>query len=251
MNAAGTSRSPVCGPRRSSSAPTSTAAGSCQLGPLMPSPPTTTVLGGASGSLRSDRRSASTSSDEADGPAPRSERRSPTSPSPRTSTGSVAYELSPASEPEKCAAAASRSSSDGSPSRDPAFIGWNSSPSDPPSPAAPAGSPASTTTTSGSASSDAGSPRMSSIGSREPESYHASAGSPSAAPSSNSPGVTSAGSSSWVGSGGSSERTSTCDSFGALPVGPSGSSQSTSRIGAKNLSRSSKRSSPLPLSLAT
>ena len=34
-------------------------------------------------------------------------------------------------------------------------------------------------------------------------------------------------------------------------VASSGSSQSTSRIGAKNLSRSSKRSSPSPLSLAT
>ena len=44
MNAAGTSRS-LPGPRRSTSAPTSTDAGSCQLGPLMPSAPTTTVRG--------------------------------------------------------------------------------------------------------------------------------------------------------------------------------------------------------------
>ena len=42
-NAAGTSRSPPSGPRRESrSAPTSTEAGSCQLGPPSPSPPTVT-----------------------------------------------------------------------------------------------------------------------------------------------------------------------------------------------------------------
>ena len=115
-NAAGTSRSPSPGPRRSRSAPTSTEVGSCQLGPPRPSAPTTTVRGAPSSSSRSDRMSSSTSP-----PWISANRSSPVvvagSCGTTVTTSSIGSSSGPSStwiDPEKCSAAASMSSGDGS-----------------------------------------------------------------------------------------------------------------------------------------
>ena len=94
------------------SAPTSTAAGSCQLGPLMPSAPTTTVRGeeassrGRTGVVLDlpPRQSA---------PSRRLSRSARRGSRANTSTGSRPSTSSRASDPAKCSAAASSSSADG------------------------------------------------------------------------------------------------------------------------------------------
>src|SRR4051794_11468162 len=238
MNAAGTSRSPL-GPRRSISAPTSTAAGSCQLGPLVPSPPTTTVRG-AAGSSMSDSSSSSTSS------APRSLNRSLSRLSPpNTSTGSVGYVSSRPIDPAKCSAAAWSSSSDGARTTTSSFrYAFGGSSQTDPGVTGSAGSAAaspcgSSTSPSITTSGCSGSPKISAICSSWPVSCHASSSSTSGGADC---GVETSGME--ISATGSSVRTDTCSSDGVTAAGSSGSSQSTSRIGAKNLSRSSNSSSP-------
>ena len=245
-NAAGTSRS---APRRSRSAPTSTAAGSCQLGPPRPSAPTTIVRDGSSSAIAA--KSSSSSSSAGYGSAPSSSIRSAAfSSSIWTTRGAGAScphrRQSPRSAPRppraprRTAAPPPRALGGplvlrGRPGEEVALVVVGA--------LHLAGAP---TTARRSSSLAAGVPRA--PGRRARATRCRTSRSSSSSSSSNVRSVSgdSSAAGGTVTTGSGSLRTVTCSSpvrLGGRTRRSSGSSHSTSLIGAKNLSRSSNRSS--------